>query len=153
MDKEKDISLVGNSSITKDESSLKIEGIDRILIPTTNLPSSLNYFAQLFGLRPHRQGAATKDPFLDSFAIIETPNGMVLELVTPKQEYINLFKSPIYCYTVKNLLSKKELLIVNGCTIIGDLIDTKQGWGWFYTLNQECIISQLQGQLPVTQSQ
>lgn len=153
MTQENETTIPRNSDRNEDNSPFAIEGIDRILIPTNNLSLDLKYYSTIFGLKAKRRGPAAIDPFLDAFAILSTPNGMVLELVTPKQEYLDLFKSPIYCYTVQNLLTKKDLLLDNGCTIIGDTIDTKQGWGWFYTLNQAGILSQLQGPLPLNQSQ
>ena len=137
--------------MTTDEenSSFEVEGVDRILIPTSDLKTELKYFSDVFGLKPMNKGKATNDPFLQAFAIIQTPNGIVLELVTPKKEYEALFCKPIYCYTVEELPEKRKLLQKNGCQLLGDIIDTKSGWGWFYTISPSGILSQLQGQLAV----
>jgi len=82
------------------------EGISRILIPTNDLLREINYFSSLFDLKVQCRDLVLFDSYLDNFAILASPNGMVLELVTPKQQYANLFRSPIYYYTAQNLLSK-----------------------------------------------
>jgi len=132
--------------------SVCIEGIDRILIPTTNFQRDLTYFSQHFGLSPQQRGRATNDPFLEAYAILETPNGLVLELVKPKQEYEHVFAAPIYCYTVRNLIEKRDSLVRDGSELLGDVVDTQQGWGWFYVRSQAGILSQIQGPLTTTES-
>jgi hypothetical protein len=143
-----------SSKASQDDNCLSVcvEGIDRILIPTTNLKRDLAYFSQHFGLSSRQRGRATNDPFLEAYAILETPNGLVLELVKPKQQYENIFAAPIYCYTVRNLIEKRDSLVRDGCELLGDVVDTQQGWAWFYVRSQAGILSQIQGPLTMTES-
>jgi hypothetical protein len=143
-----------NTDVDSSADDIKIsftgEGIEWILLPTLNISLELVYYEQNLNLKPERIGKAKNDPFLEEFAILRAPNGMVMELVRPKQEYLEVFKYPIFCYTVENLLEKEALLRSQNEQILGDLVDTGEGWGWLYARNRSGIIFQLQGPLPLS---
>jgi len=124
------------------------EGIEWILLPTHDIALELSFYENILGLKPERMGKAKNDPFLDEFAILKAPNGMVMELVKPKEEHLELFKYPVLSYSVENLLEKAAFLKSQNVNIIGDIVDTGEGWGWLYTRNRSGILFQLQGPMP-----
>jgi hypothetical protein len=128
--------------------SVHVEGIDRILVPSDNLNTDLEFYTNFLGLKLKSRGPASSDPFFVEFAILEAPNGVVIELIRPKQEYRHVFSSPVFCYTVKDLRQKLAFYRDSGATAIGDLVDTHQGWGWFYLKSEAGVLCQLQGPLP-----
>jgi predicted enzyme related to lactoylglutathione lyase len=125
------------------------EGIEWILLPSHDIALELSFYENILGLKPERMGKAKNDPFLEEYAILKAPNGMIIELVKPKQEYVEMFSYPVFCYTVESLLAKADLLRSQNVQIIGDIVDTGEGWGWFYTRNPSGILFQLQGPLPL----
>ena len=128
--------------------TFKGEGIEWILLPTSDLNLDLEFYERTLKLKPLRTGKAKNDPFLDEYAILKTPNGVVLEIVKPKLEHMDLFKYPIFCYTVENLYEKYELMRVQNERLISDIVDTHEAWGWFYVMSRSGTLFQLQGPLP-----
>ena len=108
------------------------EGVDWILLPTRDISLDLEFYEAVFGLTSEKRGYAKNDPFLEEYAILKSPNGVVIELVRPKKEFIEIFKHPVFCYTVENLLAKADLLRSQNEEIVGGIVDTGGGWGWLY---------------------
>ena len=102
-----------------------MRAIGRILIPTDDLNGALAFFGTTLGFSFQIE-KSTGQGLLRS-ANVKTPNGVVLELVTPTPERAHLYTHPMVVLTVRDVDSTQRQLQAQGIDFL-ESIDPEQTW-------------------------
>lgn len=143
---------VGPQSVVRNRNGMpKTPRIEWIVICTASFDQSVDFFRNILGLKLNQTGTAVVDTQFDRFAQFETENGIVVEVVEPKNEQIALlYNQPIISFTVQVLEDAIESARLGGAKLITGIFKTDGGVGWIYLRDRDGYIFQLQG--PVKRS-
>jgi catechol 2,3-dioxygenase-like lactoylglutathione lyase family enzyme len=123
------------------------EGISWILAPTQRFQESLLFFREVMGLPVVEEGVPAIDTQFNRYAQIRMPNGVVLEIVEPKEAVAHLYDAPIVSITVDDVAQARQELEGRHVTFVAPVFDTGEGWGWTYFQSPDGTVYQLQGPL------
>jgi catechol 2,3-dioxygenase-like lactoylglutathione lyase family enzyme len=121
------------------------EGINWILAPTKSFQQSVAFFRDVMGMAVTEEGVPVTDTQFSRYAQIKMPNGVVLEIVEPKQAVAHLYQAPIVSITVDDVAQARRELESRQIEFATPIFDTKQGWGWTYFRAPDGTVYQLQG--------
>jgi catechol 2,3-dioxygenase-like lactoylglutathione lyase family enzyme len=133
----------------KDEMKVT-EGITWILVPTPRFQESLAFFRDVMGLPVAEEGVPVTDTQFDRYAQIKLPNGVVLEIVEPKETAAQLYHAPVVSITVDDVARARKELEERQVKFVAPIFDTGKGWGWTYFQAPDGAVYQLQGPLQRT---
>ena len=85
--------------------------------------------------------------YKDALAPIRLENGIILEIVEPKEAYKDLFVQPIRSLKVINLREQRQRLIEKGVEFISEILDSGTGDGWTYFKGVDGVVVQMEGSL------
>jgi catechol 2,3-dioxygenase-like lactoylglutathione lyase family enzyme len=126
------------------------EGINWILAPTARFQDSLAFFRDVMGLPVVEVGVPVVDTQFSRFAQVKLPNGVVLEIVEPKDAVSQLYRAPVVSITVDDVVQAKRELEEQQVEFVAPVFDTQEGWGWTYFRAPDGSVYQLQGPLRST---
>ena len=126
------------------------EGIRWILAPTARFQESLVFFRDVMGLPVVEEGVPVTDTQFSRYAQIKLPNGVVLEIVEPKETVTQLYRAPVVSITVEDVVQARHELEQRQVKFVAPVFDTREGWGWTYFEAPDGMVYQLQGPLPRT---
>lgn len=121
------------------------EGIPWILVPTGNFDQSVAFFRDVMGMVMTEQGVPVTDTQFSRYAQFKMPNGIVLEIVEPKQAVAHLYRAPIVSITVDDVAEACRELEGKQIQFSTPMFDTHEGWGWTYFRAPDGAVYQLQG--------
>ena len=128
------------------------EGINWILAPTSRFQESLVFFRDIMGLPVVEEGVPITDTQFSRYAQMKLPNGVVLEIVEPKETVAQLYCAPILSITVDNVTQARHELEERQIKFVAPVFDTQEGWGWTYFQAPDGAVYQLQGPLQKTRA-
>ena len=126
------------------------EGINWILVPTPRFQESLVFFRDIMGLPVGEEGIPVIDTQFSRYAQIKLPNGVVLEIVEPKETVAQLYHAPVVSITVDDVARARHELEERKVKFVTPIFDTREGWGWTYLQAPDGAVYQLQGPLQRT---
>lgn len=121
------------------------EGINWILAPTGNFDQSVAFFRDVMGMPVTEQGVPVTDTQFSRYAQFKMPNGIVLEIVEPKEAVAHLYRAPIVSITVDDVAQARRELEGKQIKFPTRIFDSKQGWGWTYFRAPDGAVYQLRG--------
>ena len=102
-----------------------IEGVTRILIPTTDFKATSSFFSAVMGFAVDIN--SVPDNRFHRQAIVKMPNGVSLEVVEPTPDHRSRYAKPIVCLQTSDASTIKKHLIKCGIDTIKDPIITPDG--------------------------
>ena len=123
------------------------EGINWILAPTPRFQESLAFFRDVMGLPIVEEGVPVTDTQFSRYAQVKLPNGLVLEIVEPKDTVAQLYHAPIVSITDDDVARARHELEERQIKFVAPVFDTQEGWGWTYFHAPDGNVYQLQGPL------
>lgn len=121
------------------------EGINWILAPTRSFQELVAFFRDVMGMAVTEEGVPVTDTQFSHYAVIKMPNGVVLEIVEPKETVDHLYHAPIVSITVEDVAQARRELESRQIEFVTPMFDTKQGWGWTYFRAPDGTVYQIQG--------
>ena len=121
------------------------DGITRILSPTRNFEQSVAFFRDIMGIAVVEEGVPVTDTQFSRYAQIRMPNGVVLEVVEPKEGVAHLYDAPVVSITVDDVAQARCELENRQIVFESPIFDTREGWGWTYFRAPDGMVYQLQG--------
>jgi hypothetical protein len=126
---------------------MKVTGIDWVLAPTASLATSVAFFRDAMGIAVTNEGVPVLDVQFSRYAQIKMPNGVVLEIVEPKEAVAHLYGAPVVSITVDDLAQARRELESRQIEFLTPIFDTNRGRGWTYFRAPDGNVYQLQGPL------
>ena len=121
------------------------EGINWILAPTRNFDESVAFFRDMMGIQVVEEGVPVIDTQFSRYAQIRMPNGVVLEVVEPKESVAHLYDAPVVSITVDDVAQARRELESRQIVFETPIFDTREGWGWTYFRAPDGAVYQIQG--------
>ena len=115
-----------------------------LIEPSKNYSEMVHFYKNTLGLNLSDEGYAQTDFHFNRYAQFTFENGIILEIVEPKDEYKDIFIHPIRCLRVDDLVLYKKHLIEKGVVFISEILES-DGWGWTYFRGTDDRIIQLEG--------
>ena len=121
-----------------------------LIEPSKNYPETVDFYKNIVGLQLSEEGYAQTDFHFNRYAQFTFENGIVLEIVEPKEQYKDIFVHPIRCLRVDDLEMYRKELIEKGVVFISEIL-ASDGWGWTYFKGTDERIVQLEGPYQTSQ--
>ena len=121
--------------------------VEWLIEPTRNFEHTVHFYKEVIGLNLIEEGVAQTDYHFDRYAQFRLENGIILEIVEPKEAYKDLFVQPIRSLKVINLREQRQRLIEKGVEFISEILDSGTGDGWTYFKGVDGVVVQMEGSL------
>lgn len=121
------------------------EGVAFILAPSNQFDDTVGFFKRHLHLNLTVEGVPVTDKRFSRYALFGAANGVELEVVEPTKAHAEQFTHPVVSITVPDLVAMTRHLRANGITLLSDIVDTGEGWGWVYFMLPGASMFQLGG--------
>ena len=124
---------------------MMVTGIHWIIAPSKRFQQSVAFFRDAMGAAVTAEGVPVLDTQFSRYAQFKMPDGVVLEVVEPKEAVAQLYDAPIVSISVDDLAQSRRELQSKQIDFLTPVFDTGRGRGWTYFRAPDGVVYQLQG--------